>query len=71
MKEDACILCGQTFPAGLHIMGCLICFPCEKRMLWNELSLPRRRGLCCLYDGSQEHLETRVIACCDTAKNSS
>lgn len=33
MQKDTCILCGQAYPAGLHILGCLICFPCEKRLL--------------------------------------
>ena len=28
-----CIVCGKSFPAGLHIFNCLICFPCEKRLL--------------------------------------
>ena len=58
MKEDACILCGRTFPAGLHVMGCLICFPCEKRMLCNELPLRRQSRLCRLYDGSREYSRT-------------
>ena len=54
MKGETCILCGRAFPAGLHILGCLICFPCEKRMLWNALTPARRSGLCRLYDGVQE-----------------
>ena len=54
MKEECCILCGRAFPTGLSVMGCLICFPCEKRMLWNELPDNRRRGLCRLYDGGRE-----------------
>lgn len=28
-----CIVCGKSSPAGLHIFNCLICFPCEKRLL--------------------------------------
>ncbi len=55
MTEDTCILCGRAFPAGLHIMGCLICFPCEKRMLWNELTPLRRKRLIRLYDDPQEY----------------
>ncbi len=58
MKEDACILCGRTFPAGLHVMGCLICFPCEKRMLRNALPPLGRHGLCRLYDGSRAYSQT-------------
>ncbi|MBQ9264331.1 MAG: hypothetical protein IJ189_09010 [Clostridia bacterium] len=52
MKET-CILCGQAFPTGLHIMGCLICFPCEKRLLAPSMPPRRRRALCRLYDGKQ------------------
>ena len=58
MKEDSCILCGQAYPAGLHVMGCLICFPCEKRLLWGGASPGRRRGLCRLYDGVKGESQT-------------
>ena len=50
MKEDSCILCGQAFPAGLHVLGCLICFPCEKRLLWGEAPAMYRRRLRRLYE---------------------
>ena len=53
MKEDACILCGQAFPTGLHVLGCLICFPCEKKMLSGALSPVTRRRLCRLYDAAR------------------
>lgn len=34
MKEQpCCILCGQPCLTGLNVMGCLICFPCEKALL--------------------------------------
>ena len=33
MRQDTCILCGEVYPTGLQIMGCLICFRCEKRLL--------------------------------------
>ncbi|MDD3410202.1 MAG: sigma factor G inhibitor Gin [Eubacteriales bacterium] len=33
MKQQRCLLCGRESPTGLQIMGCLICFPCEKRLL--------------------------------------
>ena len=49
MKEDRCILCGRAFPTGLHIMGCLICFPCEKQLLSGAGSSRRRKRLCALY----------------------
>lgn len=53
--KDTCIVCGQPFPAGLHVMGCLICFPCEKRLLWSIAPEKTRRGLCALYSGA--HLQ--------------
>ena len=49
MKEETCILCGRTFPTGLNILGCLICFPCEKKLLCGHLSPARRKRLCRLY----------------------
>ena len=49
MKEDKCILCGRAFPTGLHVMGCLICFPCEKRLLGPCVPDTGRRGLARLY----------------------
>jgi len=52
MEEQKCILCGRTFPTGLHIMGCLLCFPCEKRLLAGPVMKPRRR-LCRLYGESR------------------
>ncbi|MBR1584341.1 MAG: hypothetical protein IJ662_02225 [Clostridia bacterium] len=48
MKET-CIVCGEAFPLGLHVMGCLICFPCEKRLLRSVTPEKRRRGLCRIY----------------------
>ena len=47
-REEKCILCGGAFPAGLHIMGCLICFPCERRLLRGK-GTPGRGGLLKLY----------------------
>ena len=32
MNEPHCLLCGRHFPTGLSIMGCFLCFPCEKRL---------------------------------------
>ena len=45
MQPQKCIVCGQTYSTGLHVLGCLICFPCEKKLLrpCAALSLPRRR----------------------------
>lgn len=33
MEKEKCILCGEASAAGLHVLGCLICFPCEKRLV--------------------------------------
>ncbi len=33
MNERHCLLCGQEYPTGLQIMGCFLCFPCEKRLM--------------------------------------
>jgi len=49
MKEDKCILCGKTFPTGLHVMGCLICFPCEKMLVHSIMPPRRRKRLCRIY----------------------
>ena len=49
MKEECCILCGRAFPTGLSVMGCLICFPCEKRLLGGGLPARKRTRLCRLY----------------------
>lgn len=37
LDHQRCIICGQPFKTGLSVMGCFICFPCEK-MLLNPLS---------------------------------
>ena len=32
----------REYPAGLHVMGCLICFPCERKLLHPETTpIPR------------------------------
>ncbi len=52
MNEPRCLLCGRDFPTGLQIMGCFLCFPCEKRLMHTAASgLPRpaRRRLLTLY----------------------
>ena len=49
MKEEKCILCGKAFPTGLQIMGCLICFPCEKKLVRSILPPRHRRRLCRIY----------------------
>lgn len=49
MKEDTCILCHRPTALGLHIMGCVICFSCEKRLVHGSIPRLRRRGLMKLY----------------------
>lgn len=44
MKQQQCLLCGQEYPTGLNVMGCLICFPCERSLLTaTAVSMNRRR----------------------------
>ncbi|MBP3541702.1 MAG: hypothetical protein J6K72_07820 [Clostridia bacterium] len=37
-----CLLCGRESPTGLQVMGCLICFRCEKQLLRGMDRLPAR-----------------------------
>lgn len=32
MTKPHCLLCGREYPTGLSIMGCFLCFPCEKHL---------------------------------------
>jgi hypothetical protein len=44
MKQQRCLLCGQEYPTGLNVMGCLLCFPCEQKLLAQAtLSISRRK----------------------------
>jgi hypothetical protein len=52
MKEDICILCRRPAVLGLHIMGCMICFSCEKRLISSVMPPRRRRRLSRLYQSS-------------------
>ena len=49
MKEETCILCRRPAVLGLHIMGCLICFSCEKKLVHSSISPLRRKRLLKLY----------------------
>ncbi|MEG0491934.1 MAG: sigma factor G inhibitor Gin [Clostridia bacterium] len=45
MTQQKCLLCGKEYPMGLHVMGCLICFPCEKSLLNGTVNtLPKRNA---------------------------
>ena len=54
LNQQKCLLCGREYPAGLHIMGCLICFPCEKKLLDPAQGPPKRtrRKLLKLYSSN-------------------
>lgn len=45
MEKDKCILCGRACSAGLQVMGCVICFPCERRLVRGSCGGKRRRRL--------------------------
>ncbi len=49
MKEETCILCRRPATLGLHIMGCLICFSCEKKLVHGTVPPLHRRRLMKLY----------------------
>lgn len=56
MKQQQCLLCGQEYSTGLNVMGCLLCFPCERKLLSSaavNISRRRRLNLLQLY-GTQE-----------------
>lgn len=55
MEKEKCILCGQPTAAGLQVMGCTICFPCERRLLMDTMPQPVRRKLKQIY--ASAHLE--------------
>ena len=61
MLFDRCIVCGKAYPAGLHILGCLICFPCEKKLLENRVFPFRRRRLTKLYPLEEMETESALI----------
>ena len=44
-EPQTCLLCGKASYTGLHVMGCLLCLGCERRLLrvrGAELSRVRR-----------------------------
>lgn len=45
MEKERCILCGEAASAGLTVLGCLICFPCEKRLVGGLASRSALRKL--------------------------
>ncbi len=49
MHENHCLLCGRTADTGLNILGCTICFPCEKKLVNSRCMPYRRRKLARLY----------------------
>ncbi len=55
MEKEKCILCGMPHDTGLQVMGCLICFPCERRLLCGLMPPAVRRKLRKIY--ASAHLE--------------
>lgn len=54
MKQQQCLLCGQEYSTGLNVMGCLLCFPCERKLLSGtaaEINRRKRLNLLRLYAG--------------------
>lgn len=53
-EHQKCMLCGRPAAAGLNVMGCLICFPCERALLTPlsalRLTAGQLRALRALYD---------------------
>ena len=49
MNADRCLICGRRAVTGLNILGCTICFPCEKRLVAGHCAPYRRRRLAALY----------------------
>lgn len=45
METTKCMLCGRPYPAGLNILGCFLCFECEKKLLHPRYAsrLPSRK----------------------------
>lgn len=37
MSNQTCLLCGRERAEGLRLLGCLICFPCEQKLLRESL----------------------------------
>ncbi len=63
MNMQRCLLCGQEHPTGLNVMGCFLCFPCEKKLLApaaaQALSRRRRLNLLRLYGGQYQRAVSR------------
>ena len=56
MKQQKCLLCGQEYSTGLNVMGCLLCFPCERKLLSAtaaEINRRKRLNLLRLYTGQR------------------
>ncbi|MEA5015234.1 MAG: hypothetical protein VB099_11790 [Candidatus Limiplasma sp.] len=56
MKQQQCLLCGQEYSTGLNVMGCLLCFPCERKLLSAtaaEINRRKRLNLLRLYTGQR------------------
>ncbi len=45
-QPQTCLLCGKASYTGLHVMGCLLCLHCERKLLRGQtVDLSRVRRL--------------------------
>lgn len=46
-QHQSCLLCGKDYSTGLNVMGCFLCFPCERKLLSATAvqSISRRKRL--------------------------
>ncbi len=55
-QQQHCLLCGQEYSTGLNVMGCFLCFPCERKLLSatavQSISRRKRLNLLKLYGAS-------------------
>lgn len=49
MDVNRCLICGHRADTGLNILGCTICFSCEKKLVGSRCAPYRRRRLVRLY----------------------
>ncbi len=49
MDVNRCLICGRRAVTGLNILGCTICFPCEKKLVGGRCAPRRRRRLAHLF----------------------
>lgn len=56
-QPQTCLLCGKASYTGLHVMGCLLCLNCERKLLRGntaDLSRVRRLRFLRWYGGTRQ-----------------